>query len=183
MRTQRTATMRTMRDYTRLKLRADEPGDIAWLLVLDSLVFQAEAEIRWLDHCESRLARHRGDGPSGSAARGRLARRGRPIAQDRGVPMSAPVLELRHVGRMHGSGATEVHALRGVSLQVAAGELVAVMGPSGSGKSSLLTIAGGLDAPTTGQVLVEGVDLGPMRPADLARCAAGRWDTCSRTST
>ena len=61
VRTQRTATMRTMRDYTRLKLQADGQGDIAWLLVLDSLVFQAEAEIRWLDHCESRLARFQPD--------------------------------------------------------------------------------------------------------------------------
>ena len=57
VRAQRTATLRTMRDYTRLKMQADDQGDIAWLLVLDSLVFQAEAEVRWLDHCESRLAR------------------------------------------------------------------------------------------------------------------------------
>jgi len=59
VRRQRTATVRTLQDYTRLKTRADETGDIAWLLVLDSLVFQAEAEIRWLDHCEARLARYR----------------------------------------------------------------------------------------------------------------------------
>ena len=85
------------------------------------------------------------------------------------APLSPPVLELRHVSRVHGSGPTEVHALRGVSLRVAAGELVAVMGPSGSGKSSLLTIAGGLDAPTSGQVLVEGVDLAGLRPAELAQ--------------
>ena len=57
VRTQRTSTVRTLQDYTRLKVRADQSGDLAWLLVLDSLVFQAEAEIRWLDHCESRLAR------------------------------------------------------------------------------------------------------------------------------
>lgn len=57
VRTQRTSTVRTLQDYTRLKVRADESGDLAWLLVLDSLVFQAEAEIRWLDHCEARIAR------------------------------------------------------------------------------------------------------------------------------
>lgn len=60
---QRTATMRALQDYTRLKARAgtDDPGELAWLLVLDSLVFAAEAEIRWLDHCEARLARVSGD--------------------------------------------------------------------------------------------------------------------------
>lgn len=57
--TQRTSTMRTLQDYSRLKARADADNDLAWLLVLDSLIFHAEAEIRWLDHCESRLARHR----------------------------------------------------------------------------------------------------------------------------
>ena len=56
--TQRTATMSTLQDLTRLKMRAtDDAGDLAWSLVLDSLVFRAEAEIRWLDHCEARVAR------------------------------------------------------------------------------------------------------------------------------
>ena len=59
---QRTATMTALQDYTRLKRggRAadpDGPDDMAWSLVLDSLVFAAEAEIRWLDHCETRLRR------------------------------------------------------------------------------------------------------------------------------
>jgi DNA-binding PadR family transcriptional regulator len=59
---QRTATIRALQDYTRLKARAGadvpvEGSDLAWLLVLDSLVFAAEAEIRWLDHCEARLRR------------------------------------------------------------------------------------------------------------------------------
>ncbi|WP_432250902.1 ABC transporter ATP-binding protein [Streptomyces sanyensis] len=70
-----------------------------------------------------------------------------------------PVLQLQQLTRVHGSGATEVHALRGVNLDVFPGELVAVMGPSGSGKSTLLTIAGGLDAPTSGRVIVEGTDI------------------------
>jgi DNA-binding PadR family transcriptional regulator len=59
---QRTATMQALQDYTRLKRggRAAEPvetADLAWSLVLDSLVFAAEAEIRWLDHCEARVRR------------------------------------------------------------------------------------------------------------------------------
>ncbi|GAB4001419.1 PadR family transcriptional regulator [Nocardioides ultimimeridianus] len=57
---QRSATMTALQDYTRLKRRAadgDQPADLAWSLVLDSLVFAAEAEVRWLDHCEARLRR------------------------------------------------------------------------------------------------------------------------------
>ncbi|MCK9932649.1 hypothetical protein MXD62_36855 [Frankia sp. Mgl5] len=74
---QRTETLRAMQEYTRLRRQADETGDVAWLLVLDSLVFAAEAEIRWLDHVASRLARAaatrtRSDGaaPGGASAGG-----------------------------------------------------------------------------------------------------------------
>jgi DNA-binding PadR family transcriptional regulator len=57
--TQRTATMRTLQELTRLKAAGDPDsgGDLAWRLVLESMVFQAEAEVRWLDHCEASLAR------------------------------------------------------------------------------------------------------------------------------
>jgi putative ABC transport system ATP-binding protein len=79
------------------------------------------------------------------------------------------VLELRDVHRRHGEGAAEVHALRGISLTVAPGEFVAVMGPSGSGKSTLLNLSGGLDAPTNGEVIVEGADLGGLGRSGLAR--------------
>lgn len=54
---QRTDTMRSLQDLTKLKRHAD-PGDLPWLLVLESMIFAAEAEIRWLDHCESTLIRH-----------------------------------------------------------------------------------------------------------------------------
>jgi len=79
------------------------------------------------------------------------------------------VLRLDNVTRVHGEGATEVHALRGVGFTARAGELVAVMGPSGSGKSTLLTIAGGLDEPTSGRVSVEGAVLGELGNAGRAR--------------
>jgi putative ABC transport system ATP-binding protein len=80
----------------------------------------------------------------------------------------SPVLELKDIRRVHGKGNTAVHALRGVTLQVAQGEFVAVMGPSGSGKSTLLNLAGGLDAPTSGDVVVEGTVLGRLSRKQLA---------------
>jgi putative ABC transport system ATP-binding protein len=84
-------------------------------------------------------------------------------------PSSEPVVRLHDVTRVHGSGAGEVRALRGVSFVVRPGELVAVMGPSGSGKSSLLALAGGLDQPTSGTVSIDGVDLGALNQTGRAR--------------
>ncbi|WP_439656545.1 ABC transporter ATP-binding protein [Lentzea sp. HUAS TT2] len=78
------------------------------------------------------------------------------------------VLELRGVHRVHGTGETAVNALNGISLTVEPGELVAVMGPSGSGKSTLLNLCGGLDSPTSGQVLVDGTSLGSLSRKQLA---------------
>ena len=92
-------------------------------------------------------------------------------------------LELRQVSKVYGSGPTEVHALREVDLSVERGELVAVMGPSGSGKSTLLTIAGSLEEPTSGEVLVDGVDLATVSRSDRRGCDAARSATSSRTST
>ena len=79
------------------------------------------------------------------------------------------LLELRQVSKVYGRGAAEVHALRDVSLDVAAGMMMAVMGPSGSGKSTLLTIAGSLEEPTAGQVFVAGQDLATMSRNGKAR--------------
>jgi putative ABC transport system ATP-binding protein len=79
------------------------------------------------------------------------------------------VLELRGVSKTYGTGAAEVHALRGVDLSVQAGGMVAVMGPSGSGKSTLLTIGGSLEEPTSGEVLVGGTALAGMSRNAKAR--------------
>jgi len=79
------------------------------------------------------------------------------------------MLEMRRVSKTYGEGLNEVHALRDVDLSVAEGELVAIMGPSGSGKSSLLTIAGSLEDATTGEVLVGGALLQGQSRRDKAR--------------
>ncbi|MGH3649719.1 MAG: ATP-binding cassette domain-containing protein, partial [Acidimicrobiia bacterium] len=74
--------------------------------------------------------------------------------------MSEPVLKMRRVGKTHGRGAQRVDALVDIDLDVAPGEFVAITGRSGSGKTTLLNIAGALDEPTTGNVWVDGQDLG-----------------------
>jgi DNA-binding PadR family transcriptional regulator len=64
---QRTATLRSLQELTKLKAGADEVADAAWLLVLEAMIFQAEAEVRWLDHCETRIAampRHAAPAPT-----------------------------------------------------------------------------------------------------------------------
>jgi DNA-binding PadR family transcriptional regulator len=55
---QRMATIRALQEYTRLKARADKPNDLPWRLVVEAMLFQAEAEARWLDHCETALVRY-----------------------------------------------------------------------------------------------------------------------------
>ncbi|MFH1751933.1 MAG: ABC transporter ATP-binding protein [archaeon] len=66
---------------------------------------------------------------------------------------------LKDVTKTYELGHVKVHALRGVSIEIAAGDFVILVGPSGSGKSTLLNISGALDHPTTGKVLIDGHDI------------------------
>jgi putative ABC transport system ATP-binding protein len=79
------------------------------------------------------------------------------------------VVQARDLERQYGEGATAVHALRGVSLDVARGNLVAVMGPSGSGKSTLMHILAGLDKPTGGTVTIAGTEITELDDGDMTR--------------
>lgn len=81
----------------------------------------------------------------------------------------SPILSLTDVTLVHGDGEETVTALDKVSLEVSAGELVAIVGPSGSGKSSLLAVAGALTSPTSGTVRLADRDLGAASPRELAR--------------
>jgi putative ABC transport system ATP-binding protein len=82
--------------------------------------------------------------------------------------MSDLVVRCRNLGRTYDAEGIPVHALRGVDLDVAAGEFVSLAGPSGSGKSTLLNLIGALDRPSTGDVVVDGVVLSGLDEAQLA---------------
>ncbi|MFT3925540.1 MAG: ABC transporter ATP-binding protein [Myxococcales bacterium] len=85
-----------------------------------------------------------------------------------------PRLECRGVGRTLSSGSVALTVLDGIDLQIWAREVVAVVGPSGSGKSTLLGLLAGLDRPSTGSVLVEGVALSSLNEDGLARLRRDR---------
>jgi putative ABC transport system ATP-binding protein len=81
----------------------------------------------------------------------------------------AAVIRLEGVHKTYDLGEIQVHALRGVSLEIHAGEFVAVMGASGSGKSTLMNILGCLDKPTRGHYFLDGLDVSGMTKTELAR--------------
>ncbi len=82
--------------------------------------------------------------------------------------MEQPIVQIRDLSKVYRHGDIEVAALNSVSLDIDRGEFVALMGPSGSGKSTLLHIIAGIDRPTAGQCVVEGVEVGGLSETELA---------------
>lgn len=85
------------------------------------------------------------------------------------VASGTPVVETEDVTRDYPMGNTVVHALRGINLRVQPGQLVAIQGRSGSGKTSLLNVIGGLDAPTSGRVWINGQEVTAMLEENLVQ--------------
>jgi putative ABC transport system ATP-binding protein len=81
---------------------------------------------------------------------------------------SAPLIQIRQLRKIYQMGRQKVHALAGVDIEILQGTFTVLMGPSGSGKSTLLYLLGGLDRPTSGQILVNDQDLNTMDENSLA---------------
>lgn len=77
------------------------------------------------------------------------------------------VIEIKDLHKIYNSTEVKVHAVNGVTLDFQEAEFAAIVGPSGSGKTTLLNLLGGLDLPTSGQILIGGVDLSKLKPSAL----------------
>jgi len=83
--------------------------------------------------------------------------------------VNPPLIRLRGITKVYGEGATALQALKGVNLDIDAGDFVAIMGPSGSGKSTAMNTLGGLDTPTSGEYLFQGVHVESLTRDQRAR--------------
>ncbi len=88
--------------------------------------------------------------------------------QEHTVTSQNVVMDVRNITKTLPLGKERINILKGISFQIMSGEFVSIVGPSGSGKSTLLGIIAGLDNPTTGQVLIDGVDITRMTEGKLA---------------
>mgnify|MGYP005838744143 CR=1 FL=1 len=77
------------------------------------------------------------------------------------------ILELRNVNKIYDGSEIPVHAVRDVTLDFSEAEFTAIVGPSGSGKTTLLNLIGGLDMPTSGEIIIAGTDLSKLKPSQL----------------
>lgn len=77
------------------------------------------------------------------------------------------ILEIKNVNKIYNSSEVKVHAVNGVSLDFQEAEFAAIVGPSGSGKTTLLNLIGGLDNPTSGEILINGTDLSKLKSSEL----------------
>jgi putative ABC transport system ATP-binding protein len=93
---------------------------------------------------------------------------GEQIKEDTLTQNGQPVISIKDVTKVYRMGDISVQALRGVSLEVQAGEMMAIMGPSGSGKSTMMNILGALDTPTSGTYLLDGQSVGGMAEDQLS---------------
>jgi putative ABC transport system ATP-binding protein len=90
------------------------------------------------------------------------------LAQAEGVALAGPVIRVEDVHKYYDLGENKVHALRGVSVEIAHGEFAAIMGASGSGKSTFMNLMGCLDKPSSGRYLLEGTDVSQLDKKALA---------------
>jgi len=88
------------------------------------------------------------------------------------IVAATPIVRIRDLVKVYRRGAETVRVLDGLSLEIAAGDFVALMGPSGSGKSTLLNLIGGIDRPTSGELEVDGLRVDRLGDAALARWRA-----------